>query len=224
MNFVCVYWGNKYSTDYVQKLYNMVERNLTIPHKFVCFTDNIRLHKIVTGDIDYRPFVTNDEQHWWNKMGLYSKDSGLEGPCLYMDLDVVILDNIDEMATFGNEMTFGVINDFNGNTQMFNSSIVKFNTDITDRAIWQEYYHDRPNWRRQQGDQNVMSMLMLKHPNTEIMPDRWTYSAKWHDRKAPRFHKSDWKFERKPEAKVAVFHGQPNPHECEQVWVKNAWF
>ena len=52
--------------------YNMVKKSYA--HRLFIL-NIIRLHKIVTGDIDYRPFVTNDEQHWWNKVGLYSKDS-----------------------------------------------------------------------------------------------------------------------------------------------------
>ena len=41
MNFCCVFYGTKYKFEYVQNLYNMVQRNLTIPHNFVCFTDDI---------------------------------------------------------------------------------------------------------------------------------------------------------------------------------------
>jgi hypothetical protein len=51
----------------------------------------------------------------------------------------------------------------------------------------------------------------------------------------PRFHKEKWTFERKNGAKIAVFHGKPNPHELinphphESInekhveWVKNYW-
>ena len=41
LNVVCVNWGLKFKPQYVQVLYNMVERNLTIPHKFILFTDRI---------------------------------------------------------------------------------------------------------------------------------------------------------------------------------------
>jgi hypothetical protein len=42
LNFACVFYGDKYirpPTDpwsYVRNLYNMVERNLTIPYRFIC--------------------------------------------------------------------------------------------------------------------------------------------------------------------------------------------
>ena len=223
VNFVCVYWGNKYSTDYVQNLYNMVKRHTTIPINFVCFTDHVKLPKLVKGDIEFKPFHKHDEEGWWNKMLMYSKESGLKGPSLYLDLDVVIMKNIDDMFTFGDDMTFGVINDFNGNSKMFNSSVVKFNTELTDKLIYQRYLADRTNLKRNQGDQNVMSILIDKNPHVKVMPDEWTFSYKWHNRKRPRFHKNDWTYELQPSAKIAVFHGRPNPHESDQEWVKTNW-
>ena len=33
-NIVCLYWGNKYRVEYVKTLYNMTQRNLTIPHDY----------------------------------------------------------------------------------------------------------------------------------------------------------------------------------------------
>jgi hypothetical protein len=34
VNIVCLKHGTKYNSDYVNRLYNMVQRNLTIPFKF----------------------------------------------------------------------------------------------------------------------------------------------------------------------------------------------
>ena len=39
-NVICIKWGTKFGPEYVNKLYKMVEKNLKIPHRFVCFTDN----------------------------------------------------------------------------------------------------------------------------------------------------------------------------------------
>lgn len=90
INFVCVYYGTKYSLDYVQVLYNMVQRHLTIPHKFICFSDHVKPQKILTGDIEFRKFKDSHYEGWWNKMQLFREESDLKGPCLYMDLDVVL--------------------------------------------------------------------------------------------------------------------------------------
>ena len=222
INFVCVFYGNKYKPIYVQNLYNMVKRHLTIDHKFICFTDNTSLHKQVKGDIEFKQFPLFDEQGWWNKMQLFHPDSGLEGVNLYMDLDVVILKNIDQMANFGDDMTFGVLHDFTG-FDGINSSIMKWNNKNATPAVWEKYYEDRPKWRRFQGDQNVTFELLKNLPWMRYMPNDWTFSYKWFTRDDPRFHKSDWTFEKNSESLVAVFHGQPNPHESDVEWVQNNW-
>ena len=36
---LCMKWGRRYDPDYVNKLYNMVRRNLTRAHRFLCLTD-----------------------------------------------------------------------------------------------------------------------------------------------------------------------------------------
>ena len=36
---LCMKWGTKYGAEYVNRLYNMVKRHLTLPFKMVCLTD-----------------------------------------------------------------------------------------------------------------------------------------------------------------------------------------
>ena len=79
---------------------------------------------------------------------------------------------------------------------------------------------------RLQGDQNIISKFLMQSPGSKkvkIFPDTWTQSYKWLDRSQTRFHKSHWTFEESPLAKVAIFHGNPKPHESNQKWVKDNW-
>lgn len=221
VNFVCVYWGNKYPLIYLQNLYNMVQKNLTIPHNFICFTDKDNLP--ISGNIDYRKLPRKDLEGWWNKMQLFSPDSNLIGQNLYLDLDVVILDNINELATFGDDKTFGVINDFNPTTKVFNSSVLKFNNEITTEAIWNPYINNLHEYHNYSSDQVVMSILMKNNIHTKIMPDEWTFSYKWFSRTNPRYDENKHTYELKKNSKISVFHGRPNPHESMQEWVVNNW-
>ena len=222
-NVVCLYWGNKYKVEYVKILYNMVQRHLTIPHKFICFSDHVKPQKILKGDIEFRKFRFHDYDGWWNKMQLFSEEADLKGPCLYMDLDVVILDNINELATFGDDMTFGVINDFNILTKEYNSSIMKFNNEVATDLVWKPFLQQKTDLMKLQGDQNAMSKLVKGSQYLKVMPDEWSFSYKWFSRQDPRFDKSKWTFEKKEKAKVAVFHGRPLPHDSDQDWVKKEW-
>jgi hypothetical protein len=135
----------------------------------------------------------------------------------------VILKNIDCFATHGDDTTFGITNDFGQPTTIYNSSIMKWNNINASSLIWDKYYADRPHWRKVQGDQNVVTELMQGNKLLLPFPDEWTQSAKWYSRTSPRFSKNQWTFELNPITKVAVFHGNPNPHESEQQWVKDNW-
>ena len=220
MNFACVCYGKKYSVEYVQKLYNMVQRNTTLEHNFFIFTDNIEME--IDGHVNIRTFPET-LNGWWNKMQLFRPDT-LDGDTLYMDLDVVITGNIDCFFNYEPEADFIGMNDFNPDTKIFNSSVFKFKPEAMKSKLWQPFTDDRTKWLRYSGDQNVISDLIIGHPGTRSFPDSWTQSYKWYDRKGRRYHKGKWTFEHNGESLVTVFHGEPNPHQSNEEWVKKAWF
>ena len=219
MNFACVCYGKKYSVEYVQKLYNMVQRNTTLEHNFFIFTDNIEME--IDGHVNIRTFPET-LNGWWNKMQLFRPDT-LEGDTLYMDLDVVITGNIDCFFNYEPEADFIGMNDFNPDTKIFNSSVFKFKPEAMKSKLWQPFTDDRTKWLRYSGDQNVISDLIIGHPGTKSFPDSWTQSYKWYDRKGRRYHKGKWTFEHNGESLVTVFHGKPDPHESTQKWVIDSW-
>ena len=232
LNFACVYYGDKYTrppTDpwsYLRNLYNMVERNLTVPYRFVCFTDSTVLHKqkeFRGKDIEFRQFKRHDFEGWFNKLQLFSPESKLEGDTLYMDLDVVIMKNIDELATIGESKNFVGMNDFNPSSGLFNSSIMRFNNQYHS-IIWKEYLKRKTEFNHAHGDQDIISAIIKSHEDTIAFPDSWTQSYKWLNRKGERYHIDKMTYEEDTNAKVCVFHGNPNPHESTQLWVKNHWY
>ena len=40
LKVVCVKWGDKYPAEYVNRLHNMVKRNLSQPYEFICTTED----------------------------------------------------------------------------------------------------------------------------------------------------------------------------------------
>jgi hypothetical protein len=204
----------------------MVERNLTIPHKFICFTDNTVIHRrkeFKNTNIEFKPFKRHDFNGWFNKLQLFSPDSGLDGDTLYMDLDVVIMKNIDSFATIGESKNFVGMNDFNPTSGLFNSSIMRFNNKYHSKLIWEEYLKRRSECNNYHGDQEIISLLIKKHEDTISFPDEWTQSYKWLNREGKRYHIEKMTYEQDPNAKVCVFHGNPNPAESTQEWVKELW-
>ena len=112
-NVICMKWRDKFGHEYVNRLHRMVEKNLTIPHRFVCFTDN--------GDglnegIEVRPLpeMSLDKslpERGWRKLTVFQeKLADLERQALFLDLDIVIAGNID--AFFEAEGEFLIIKDW----------------------------------------------------------------------------------------------------------------
>lgn len=75
----CVKQGIKYGPDYVRRLRDGVARNLSVPHDFVCLTEDP-----VPG-VETVP-LSRTWPGWWSKLSLCD----LGRPLIYFDLDVVI--------------------------------------------------------------------------------------------------------------------------------------
>ncbi len=106
---VCLKWGDKYSADYVNKLYNMVDRNITIDYEFVCFTDDLRG---IDSNIKTITLQQIGVSGWWYKPMFFNPELVLQGTVLFIDLDVIIFRNIDKLFTY-QPGRFCVIRDFN---------------------------------------------------------------------------------------------------------------
>lgn len=102
---ICIKWGTKYGAEYVNRLYGMVTRNITPPFRFVCFTDScdgliegIETHPLPP--LDFELPVTR--KGIWPKCRLWNKQlADLQGPVLFLDLDLVITGNLDPFFTYG---------------------------------------------------------------------------------------------------------------------------
>jgi len=100
-NVICIKWGARYPSDYVNRLYNMVSRNTTVPFDFYCFTeDATRLdRKIIVKPLPVLNVAPEDNKYSYIKEAGLCDDNlgGLNGRrVLYFDLDVVIVGNIDD--------------------------------------------------------------------------------------------------------------------------------
>jgi len=84
----CIFWGNKFSLDYVYNLKAAVERNTTIPHKFICFSDR-KIPNVETR------ILKPGYEGWWNKLQLFDAANKVSDRVVYLDLDTIITGNID---------------------------------------------------------------------------------------------------------------------------------
>jgi hypothetical protein len=121
VNLVCLKWGTKYPPEYVNRLYRMVSRHLHRPFRFYCLTED---PQGLSEEIEILPLTETGLSGWWYKLSLFRDDFyGLEGDLLYLDLDVVITDDIDFLVDQPGE--FLIIRNWSRNP-MWNSSVMRF--------------------------------------------------------------------------------------------------
>ncbi len=215
VNIICMKWGTKFPAAYVNKLYGMVQRNISIPFRFVCFTDN--------GD-DIRPEVEiqalpeldlpdNIPERGWRKLSVFAKDfGGLSGKTLFLDLDVVIVDSIDDFFSVPGD--FLIAHDkknpkkMEGNSSVFRFEIGKYPEIL---SYFEKNFEQIKNEVRH--EQAYLSREMHKLGALEFWDDSWVPSFKY--RCAPSWIRSWFEAPSIPNnAKIILFHGLPNPPEA----------
>lgn len=208
-------WGNKFPAFYVNKLYAMVERNLSLPFRFVCFTEN---GNEIRPEVEIQPLPELDlpeniPERGWRKLTVFAKNfGGLSGKTLFLDLDVVIVDSIDDFFTYPGD--FLIAHDQHRPDRMEgNSSVFRFEIGAYPEIL--EYFEQNFEQIRNEvrHEQAYLSREMHKKGKMKFWPDRWVPSFKYHC--APSWINSWFKAPSIPEdAKIILFHGLPNPPEA----------
>ncbi len=172
LTVACVYWKGKfrrrrrmYGTQWVERLKNMVARNLSVPHRFVCLSnENVPCERI--------PLIHN-WPGWWNKIELH-RPGLFENRVLYIDLDELILKDL--LPFFAFPSPFAITNGRKYNTwfkedliriRKFGSAVMVFDpgageklyTEFEERAI-------KVFW----GDQDYIAWKM---PELDTFPGKW---------------------------------------------------
>jgi hypothetical protein len=227
LNVVCVKWGTKYPSEYVNNMAKAMRRHLTIPHRFVCLTDD---PSGIDEKVETKPF-TDDLPGWWNKVALFQpRIHDLEGTLLYLDLDMVVIRNIDVLASHPGD--FLAIPTARAEGE-FASTLMRFPIGRYPR-VWELFIpRARQVMSEIYGDQNWINACCSAtsgHEYTQKVRDLWPevsppgfliepISRSW-------FPHYKAELQGGPElvsaaAKVIVFHGKPMIHEVE--WVARLW-
>jgi len=100
---ICMKWGTRYGAEFVNRLNSAVQRNTARPTQLVCLTDDpsgideaVRCEPIPDINLPDDLVVTP-----WRKLVLWQDGlAGLAGDVLFLDLDLVITGNLDEMFDY----------------------------------------------------------------------------------------------------------------------------
>jgi len=237
--FICVKWGDKYSADYVNRLYNMISCQVSGEFVLYCLTDNdAGLNSSV------KPLDIQDSSlsGWWYKLSLFQKElCGLQGDFLYLDLDVVVVEKLDDFFAY-KPGCFLASRDLL--TGALNSSVFRF-TIGSQQQIWDSFQSNSDYiMQHYKGDQDWITEKVV---DANIWPEEWVVSFKkqcdarisrTYGRLGVVLRKLGWmKVEGEavlPEgARVVQFHGKPDPEDVMDgsydiykaaPWIKNYWF
>lgn len=235
VKIICLKWGNKYPAEYVNRLYRMINNHLTIPFEFYCVTDNSDGLYPEVNILDLE--IEEGLKGWWYKLQLFKKDFyGLTGQAMFLDLDVVIINNIDALfETHKND--FMIIRDLKPGL-VYNSSVFKL--ELGSKAhVWEEFLSDKESIiSRMHGDQDWISEVV---DDAKLWQNNWVVSFKKECNARNknsfgalgRFLRSKGFFLPKgnatppKDAKIVYFHGKPDPHDVANqpydMWKKAPW-
>lgn len=219
VNIICVKWGKKYGPEYVNRLQSMVSRNLTLPHRFVCFTDDAagieagphlevqELPLIDFADFDNREPWT--KAHGWLKLTSFANPlADLKGTTLFLDLDVVIVDNIDSL--FSPEGEFYVIKEWDKNDETGNTSVFRFQAGAHADLIELLKTTKKQALETYRNEQEFVTHTLHRQGKLQYWPSGWCASFKRHC--LPGWPAQLFKTAIIPQgAKIIIFHGKPHP-------------
>jgi 2-polyprenyl-3-methyl-5-hydroxy-6-metoxy-1,4-benzoquinol methylase len=198
--------GGCYTGQYVETMRNMVARNLTLPHRFVCLTD--------MGAMPGSEKLQHGMPGWWSKLELFR----LEGPVLYFDLDTVIVGNLDRLGRAVMalpENTMQMLTPFNPKRRQdgeWASGVMAWHGDF--RHLLEAAPTNLKDPFYAGWDQVYIFQSLLKHgvPISAVNDGAKIYSYKRHCRSGvPQ------------DAEVVCFHGNARPHLARESWVQENW-
>ena len=188
----CMNTNNHAPESEVDILRRMVDRNLSLPHEFICITES-------------------DLPGWWGKVRLFSMSKSRN---LWLDLDVVITGSLDGLVKPTNKLRIAknwAQSGWGGcqsSVMYWEGDGYKIISDEFDPAIahWPPINEPGILW----GDQEWITQLRDEERiEVEYFDKEDVISYKYHCRgkSLPR------------DTKVVVFHGKPRPSEVRDEWV-----
>lgn len=230
-NIICVHVGEKYTNDYVEKLYRSCMRNSTKDFTFTVLHDgknyNLKENNVKYISVEPMKFLSNHNL-WWYKMQAFRSDVAVADQNLLLDLDIVVVNNIDKFWEYNNDK-FVIIQDFNRhwfpNYSRSNSSVVKFNPNRAE-IIYNAYAQNPIEYAKKfRGDQDWFD----EHVKDKVWwPKKWAMSWKWEvynggiiESNSERYYDVVTNIDN--DTSLLVFHGKPDPHNVDNPIINENW-
>lgn len=229
-NVLCLKWGTRYDSSYINRLYHAVRAHMSRPFRFVCVTDD---PTGIEAGVDIVPLPGNPDvqgRAWPNlhaKLCLFQPGfAELEGPTLFLDVDLLVTGPLDDFFDY-RPGDFCIIHNwiewrkriFRKAPDIGNSSCFRFDAgseaaervwkcflrDKDDKSLWDPYFEG--------GSQKYQTRAMRESGTLSWWPDEWVCSFKrqcippfpFNKFVTPRFRKG---------SRIIAFHGKPDIDEA----------
>lgn len=188
MNIYTVKWGDKYSTEHVNKIYQSCLENIDIAFDFFCITENA---DGLDENINHLSLPEdNDLIKWWNKMYLFDTNIvNQKGEKLFFDLDIILQKQIKPILDFEPEDCLGIVKTWwhDLETQYkdtrhiphtytdLNSSVLRWNDDFDSDGLYKYFlnYKKQILWYYRGLDNFFHHRRISKF---KMFPIGWVYS------------------------------------------------
>ncbi|MCK5450906.1 MAG: glycosyltransferase, partial [Candidatus Omnitrophica bacterium] len=184
VNIVCMKWGTKYGPEYVNILYNMVKRNITLPFRFICMTDiKEGINKEI--EISALPGFREPAKEYlrycraWRKLALFDKEVlDLKGKLMFLDLDILILDNIDCFFTYSDKLA--IIENWSQPGRLIGQASVFCFEIGGNYHLLEKYNNQHEEVLNKNETEQVYITRELGKGNFDYFPEDWCKSFKMH--------------------------------------------
>ena len=117
LTVICVLWQDEwegqwyrpYTPDWVSRLKDMVTKNLSYDFEFICLSNVDPLQ--FRDDIKVYPFERKAKA-WWNKIEVFRENLTRNERILYIDIDSIIVNGLDDVVDFSSDFALFDVWDF----------------------------------------------------------------------------------------------------------------
>ncbi len=215
---ICMKWGLRYSSSYVNRLYNSILKHTDRKTQLICFTDNkVGINKnVICKPIPKISLPKHMETSPWKKLSIWQSPlEPLLGDVLFLDLDLVITGNLDRFFDYKKDQ-YCVIENWTqvglgiGNTSCFRFPVGKYKNIFDDFQKNPELYFKK---------YRIEQVYISKNINSQFFwPRDWCQSFKHN--LLPKWPMRLWKPAKlSNKTSIVAFTGKPDPDEV----VKGQW-
>lgn len=228
----CLIHGDKYNWSYVDTLYNMLVKNVSMDIRLHVYTEASRgvPPPYIKHELKDWPGVAGPRQSWWYKLQLFNPEH-FQGRLLYLDLDTVIFENIDCLWSDSSKY-FWTIKDFKylwRDWAGINSSLMLWDT-VKFSHIWDDFLTQDLSdvIKKYPGDQDYLSAVLnprdIRFFDSNLIKSwRWQLLDGGLDFKTRKYRRPGAGTLLDPTTRIAIFHGNPKPHEITDPVVQKFW-